>query len=244
MARLARGLGALALMLLLVAVASHRFQLLETPDLLRVLAFDMLIALLALAAAGIGFVRFWNDGDPVGRDIALAIVLALAALFPVLYAVALGSVRPMLNDVSTDTGNPPKMLQATRRRGSDMNPVMPIPPQQAALQEAAYPAVVGHRYALPFDETRAAVEEAVRAAGWTAAAAAETGPGEATVEAVARTPLFGFPVDVAIRITDEDGTSFVDVRSASRYGRHDLGDNAARILDFYRQLDIAARDRM
>ncbi len=244
MARVARGLGALALMLLVVAVASHRFQLLETPDLLRVLAFDMLIAVLALVAAAIAFARFWNDGDAVGRDIALATVLALAALFPALYAATLSMARPMLNDVSTDVENPPEMVQAARRRGSGMNPVMPIPPQQAALQEAAYPAVVGHRYALPFDEAQAAVGDAVRAAGWTATAASRTGPGEATIEAVARTPIFGFPVDVAIRITDEDGTSFVDMRSASRYGRHDLGDNAARILDFYRQLDIAARGRM
>ena len=35
---------------------------------------------------------------------------------------------------------------------------------------------------------------------------------------------------------DEDST-LVDMRSASRYGRHDLGDNAARIVAFFDALD-------
>jgi uncharacterized protein (DUF1499 family) len=244
MARLARWLAAFALMLLLVAAAAHRFDLLETPDLLSVLTLDMLIALLALVAAGIAFARFWNDGEPVGRDIAVATVLAIAALSPALCAAALSATRPMLNDISTDTANPPTMLEAARRRGSDMNPVLPISPSHAVLQAQAYPAVVGHRYVLPFDEAREAVMDAIAAAGWSAMPAVETGAGEVTIEATARTLVFGFPNDVAIRITDEDGTVFVDMRSSSRYGQHDLGDNAARILSFYQHLDAAVRSRM
>ena len=42
-----------------------------------------------------------------------------------------------------------------------------------------------------------------------------------------------------IRITDEGDTCYVDMRSASRYGRHDLGDNAARITGFLTALDAA-----
>jgi uncharacterized protein (DUF1499 family) len=244
MARLARWLAAFALMLLLVAGAAHRFELLATPDLLSVLALDMLLALLALAAAGIAFARFWNDGDPVGRDIAVATVLAFAALSPVIYAAVMSATRPMLHDISTDTANPPTMAEAARRRGADMNPVMPITPSQAVSQAQAYPDVVGHRYALPFDEARAAVMDAIEAAGWTAMPAVETGPGEATIEATARTLVFGFPNDVAIRITDEDGTVFVDMRSSSRYGGNDLGDNAARIATFFQHLDAAVGSRM
>lgn len=244
MAHWARRMAALALMLLLVAGASHRFHLLQTPDLLRVLAVDAVIAVLALAAAGIAFMRFWNDGDPVGRDIAVATALALVALFPAVSAAALSAIRPMLNDVATDTANPPRMLHAARDRLPDMNPVLPISPEHAAVQAQSYPAVLGHRYALAPDDARAAVGDAIKAAGWTASPAVETGPGETTIEATARTLLFGFPNDVAIRITDEGGTVFVDMRSASRYGRHDLGDNAARILSFYQRLDTAVRSRM
>ena len=50
---------------------------------------------------------------------------------------------------------------------------------------------------------------------------------------------FALPVDVALRLeADEDGT-LVDMRSASRIGAHDLGDNAKRIRDFFADLDAA-----
>lgn len=59
----------------------------------------------------------------------------------------------------------------------------------------------------------------------------------ATVEAVARTLLFAFPDDVVVRLTrSADGTR-VDMRSASRIGTHDLGQNARRIRAFFSDLD-------
>ncbi len=50
--------------------------------------------------------------------------------------------------------------------------------------------------------------------------------------------LLGFPADVAIRLIDEGTSTYVDMRSASRYGGHDLGDNAARIEAFLAELDV------
>ncbi len=48
---------------------------------------------------------------------------------------------------------------------------------------------------------------------------------------------FGFKDDVVIRITPAAGTgSRVDVRSASRVGRSDLGKNAQRIRAFLARL--------
>jgi hypothetical protein len=40
-----------------------------------------------------------------------------------------------------------------------------------------------------------------------------------------------------VRLTDEGTSTYVDMRSASRYGRHDLGDNAAQITAFLALLD-------
>jgi hypothetical protein len=49
----------------------------------------------------------------------------------------------------------------------------------------------------------------------------------------------GFRDDVVLRLrADSDGTR-VDMRSASRYGRHDLGTNAARIVAFLDDVDTA-----
>ncbi|RUW16578.1 DUF1499 domain-containing protein, partial [Mesorhizobium sp. M4B.F.Ca.ET.013.02.1.1] len=53
----------------------------------------------------------------------------------------------------------------------------------------------------------------------------------------ARSFVLGLPADVAIRIADDGDTVVVDMRSASRYGRYDLGDNAGRIVDFLGELD-------
>src|SRR5439155_924571 len=49
------------------------------------------------------------------------------------------------------------------------------------------------------------------------------------IEAVARTPILGFRDDVVVRIRPTIDGARIDVRSASRYGRHDLGTNAKRV---------------
>ena len=64
---------------------------------------------------------------------------------------------------------------------------------------------------------------------------------ETIIEAVALTPILHFASDVSIRITDEGATTYVDMRSASRFGRHDLGDNARRIAGFLTALDAAVK---
>ena len=58
-----------------------------------------------------------------------------------------------------------------------------------------------------------------------------------TINALARSFILSLPADVAIRVTDDGDAVIVDMRSASRYGRYDLGDNAARIVDFLAELD-------
>jgi predicted metal-dependent hydrolase len=48
------------------------------------------------------------------------------------------------------------------------------------------------------------------------------------MEVVDRTMILGFYDDVAIRVTGDANDARIDVRSASRYGTHDLGRNAER----------------
>lgn len=58
------------------------------------------------------------------------------------------------------------------------------------------------------------------------------------IRAEARTPVFRFVDDVEIRIgLDADAQTRVDLTSASRVGRWDLGTNARRIRGFLRGLD-------
>ena len=61
--------------------------------------------------------------------------------------------------------------------------------------------------------------------------------GEASIEVRAFSPWLRFPSDVVVRLTDEGEATFVDMRSASHFARHDLGDNADRIRRFLADLD-------
>ena len=76
---------------------------------------------------------------------------------------------------------------------------------------------------------RAVVALAEAEPGWTVVAADEAA-GELRAEA--RTPRLGFTDDVVVRVTDAGGATRVDLESASRVGRADLGTNARRIARF------------
>lgn len=60
---------------------------------------------------------------------------------------------------------------------------------------------------------------------------------ERYIEAVATSFIFGFESDVVIRLIEEEEGTLVDMRSVSRFGPHDLGANAARIVSFMKELD-------
>ncbi|MEL6946029.1 MAG: DUF1499 domain-containing protein [Pseudomonadota bacterium] len=62
---------------------------------------------------------------------------------------------------------------------------------------------------------------------------------ERIIEAVATSFIFGFESDIVVRLTEEENGVLVDMRSASRIGPHDLGSNAAQIIQFMTDLDTA-----
>ena len=57
------------------------------------------------------------------------------------------------------------------------------------------------------------------------------------IRAEARTRLFRFVDDVVIRVAEEGGASTVNVRSASRIGKGDFGQNARNVRVFFTELD-------
>jgi hypothetical protein len=225
--------------LFVTAALSHRFGLLETSGFLAVLALVAGLALLALLIAAISFRRVWTYGDRGGRDIAKGAIVALLVLTPFAVSAYRGFVYPELNDISTDTVDPPQFVRAPLDRSPGMNPIVSINPVAAKLQADAYPEVVGRRYEMPIDRVLSTVFASVGRRGWqvTWTPDAQSDSPEITIEAVAKTTLLAFPNDVAIRLTDEGTTTYVDMRSASRYGKGDLGDNAARIEAFLDELD-------
>lgn len=224
-------------MLLLTALAAYRLDLTDTPPFLWVLAIVALLAALALLLAGLALSRLWNFGDRGGRDLSIGALLALLVLAPFGIAAYWATIYPPLRDISTDLDDPPEL--DTSDRTSDMNALSLPTPGEQSLQADAYPLVTGRSYNLPFETVVDAVETVLDRRDWqlTAPYPDINGQSQATISAVARGFVVGLPADVAIRITDDGDQVVVDMRSASRYGRYDFGDNAARITDFLGELD-------
>jgi uncharacterized protein (DUF1499 family) len=100
----------------------------------------------------------------------------------------------------------------------------------------ADPRLRGRIYALPYAEVWKAVQdEAAAMPRWVVTEVDGRG-GRLTAEA--RTRMWKFVDDVMVRVSlDPHGWTRVDVHSASRTGRADLGTNARRIARFLHRLD-------
>jgi hypothetical protein len=89
------------------------------------------------------------------------------------------------------------------------------------------------RFELPAARILEAVPAAMAALGWDWRWEPESG----THHAVVTTALWRFRDDLVVRVVDEGGSSSrLEVRSASRVGRGDLGANLRHVLDFQREL--------
>ena len=63
-------------------------------------------------------------------------------------------------------------------------------------------------------------------------------PTYALIQYRTKTLVLGVPLDILVRLSEEEETTFVDMRSATRDGDHDLGLNASVIRTFLHDLDV------
>jgi hypothetical protein len=231
----ARRLSAFSLVLLVTVGVGHRYGLVETFGFLWTLVLVAVLALAGLFLAVGGFSQLWRNGDKAGKASLAATVLSLVVLAP--YAVAgwLYLTLPALTDISTDLDEPPAFVIAPRLRTAQMNAIEPVAAEAAALQMRTYPDVAGRRLDASVERVLAALAPVVAARGWRVHGPMPTSAGgraEISIEMEAPSFLLRFPADAVLRLTDEEETTFVDMRVASRYGPHDLGSNARRINGF------------
>lgn len=226
-----RRMAAFSAVLLMTVWTGHHFGLVETPAYLWVLALVALLAAFALLLAGWAFARLWNFGDEGGRDLTSGALTALVVLSPFALASWWATTLPTLSDISTDPDTAPALAGG--------RPFVATPGEWR-LQAQAYPLVNGRRYDVSFSEAAVMVQNVLRRQGWSNSTMPELENGEARellITATATSFAVELPVDVAIRVAGNEEISVIDMRSASRYGRHDLGDNADRIVRFLRELD-------
>ena len=224
---------------------------------LAVIVALVALAMLAMSGPGVRFELFsyrtgltlfrWSAYAGIAAIVAGVIALAVPAsrrrgrVLPIV-ALLIGGLAlavplqlqrqaqgvPPINDITTDTQNPPRYMTAN----------LAYPGEAFARQQrAAYPDIQPVMLAMP---PRQAFERAVKAAesmGWEVVG---RDAAAGTLEAVDTTRWFGFKDDIAVRVTAADAgsphLSRVDIRSKSRVGRSDLGANARRIRAYAQQL--------
>jgi len=200
---------------------------------------------LLAAAAGIGTLAalvslaamLLSTRARAGRSLAMALAgLALGAATAAIPAWNLHLARsvPPIHDITTDTADPPAFVALAQARAQSPSGVDYEGEAVAAAQKAAYPDIGPAHYRRPPDQVFEAALSAARDIGLAVAAA---DPGAGRIEATATTRFYGFKDDVVVRIAPAAGGSRVDVRSASRVGKSDLGANARRIRAFLRALN-------
>ena len=238
----------------LIAIIIVRSGALDIVPALSTLAGALVLACVAiLLALGAG-ISIWRNGSAGGRQAATALLIGLALIAYPLYLGIKARNLPAIYDITTDPIDPPQFDAIARLRPRDANPVTYAGLYTAEQQHNAYADIEP-------DDTNSSAQEAYDAAmkvitkrKWRVVDArppqaplpvptprnVAIQPSQARdgmIEAVARTPILGFRDDVVVRIRPTADGARIDVRSASRYGRHDLGSNAARVRNLIDDID-------
>lgn len=165
----------------------------------------------------------------------LIAVAAMALVAMPMQMQQIGRSVPPIHDITTDTTNPPAFETLASARRAAPNSVNYPGESTARQQQRAYPQLGPLILDMPLAEALASAEATVRDQGWEIASV-----NDHRIEATASTRWFGFKDDVVIRLAETPQGVRVDVRSASRLGKSDLGTNAARIQTYLEALKVQA----
>jgi uncharacterized protein (DUF1499 family) len=228
------------LQLLILTAILHRFFDLGTPAAINLIIVCVVGLALAVLIAVVSLIRIWFGGQTgAGNDFA-AIVVGLIGLALPAYFLSQSFMLPDLTDIQTSPEDPLQYTVLLEQRPPDANPLGPQTAEQVQLQAEAYEDIG------PIEVDRSAgavftvVIEAVKQLGWTVVvneAPGESGVGR--IEATDSSLIMGFTDDVVVRVKGDDTSAVIDIRSASRYGRSDLGANAERIRAFEEEVNTA-----
>ncbi|WP_187265446.1 DUF1499 domain-containing protein [Reinekea thalattae] len=145
-----------------------------------------------------------------------------------------------LNDISTDTSNPPifEAVAAIRPEGSN---TLTYPGEKAAiLQAERFPSIAPMATHLSAEQAYDVVLELIEKNGWQLI---EANLPEGKIEAVAATIIFNFKDDIVFRVVPTNTGSIVDMRSHSRVGRGDMNVNGNRVIAFIENFNKMAANR-
>jgi uncharacterized protein (DUF1499 family) len=229
---------AVAVVLLVIVIVNLGF--LDPLPAIATLAGSLFFALVAMVLAVAALVVIWRQGL---RGLGLAVAALGIGIAMLAYPAYLGVLfyrLPMINDITTDPVDPPRFDARLRPRGA--NPVTYPGPAAMQLQRTAYPDIEPLVVSVPPAEAYEAAYAVIKKRKWIIVdeRPPQTGRREGRIAAVAHTPLMGFRDDVVVRVRAAEDGARIDMRSASRFGQHDFGANAARLRSLSNDIDDAA----
>jgi uncharacterized protein (DUF1499 family) len=227
-----------SLQLVLLGIILHRVFSLPTPVALNLFLTGFAGAAISVLLGLAAIVIIWRQGCGGALAATAGILIGLLLLAWPAVVVPYSMTLPKMNDVTTDAQVPPRFVQVAKLRPNGANSPDYPGATFSRLQMEAYPDIRPVVVARPAAEVFEVLEETVRRLRWDVVATeAPQGRGKpGTIEAVERTLVLGFYDDIAIRIDGDQRETRIDIRSASRYGQHDLGRNAARVRGFFKEL--------
>ena len=239
LARWSSRLGLFCGVLLVVTLILHRLFAMPTPLALNIAGAAFAGAALALLMAIIAGLDIWVTGRQGAPRVIFGAVLGLSLLAVPAGLWAMSREWPDINDITTDVEHPPEFVEIAKLRPSSTNPLRYPADRFKAIQLASYPDLKTLQIPRGSAETFDIVLQALGKLKMTILA--ETPPADGRnstglVEVVDHTLIMGFADDVAIRVSGDDKSARVDVRSASRYGRSDFGRNSERVRHILKEI--------
>jgi uncharacterized protein (DUF1499 family) len=220
-----------------LAILVVRSGILEIVPALATFAGALVFAIIGIVLAFGAFVVIWRHGNSGAGHAFGAIAIGVALLAYPLYLGARAYRLPMINDITTDAIDPPRFetLSRLRPRGTSDYAGLYAAEQQREAYPDIEPLVVTVKPPQAYD----AAIWVINRRKWRVVVDRPPQPPrrDGQIEAVARTAIMGFRDDVTLRVRPDADGARIDVRSASRYGRHDFGTNAARVRSLLEDID-------
>jgi hypothetical protein len=237
-----------------IAVIIVRSGALDIVPAVSTLAGALVLGAVSILLAFGAGMAIWREGYGGLRQAVAAALIGFALIAYPAYLGIRAYQLPAIYDVTTDPIDPPQFDVIAKLRPRDANPVAYEGLYAAELQHAAYPDIQPYDTSAPPREAFDAAMKVIAQRRWHVVNASPPQPASPTqvsdastptdgaardgiIEAVAYSPVLSFPEDVVVRIRPTSDGTRIDVRSASRYGRTDLGSNADRVRALIADID-------
>lgn len=228
--RVSAWLGRLSALFVVLGPLLAHFELVRPLVGFAIFGVGLLLAILCLLAGFAGLLV-----GPAGTRSATGGAMLPGVIVVMLVIVASGATTgvPRINDITTDTANPPAFVHAQtlpENVGRNMN----YPGEEFARQQReGYGDIEPVQLAMPLDAAFQRVAAAARSTdGWVITREDDQGDETHSLEGYETSRLFRFKDDFVIVVRNVNGQSVVHMRSKSRDGQGDVGANAKRIRSF------------